>query len=272
MSAMSASEFALALQAARAARGLSAGQAGKLCLISDTQVQGLERDDLSGFYTIAYAERAASAYATALKVPLTLSGAPPFGTAPEVPLIDRSMQLPVDAPTVQESSSPALRRWYGAGLGLLVVLVVVIAVWRSPSAPPEVVQRPLPAAPDFQGSRPPVPATAAVAQQQSDEANEAVAPPPTAEVQMPAELSEEENKSLRFYLVVEQPALVEVQDAMGRPLLAGRQAPTEGRRVPGMPPFSLVTDNPDAIGVYYLDNRIRPMPGADGRFTALFGE
>ena len=272
MSAISASEFALALQAARTAQSLTPAQAGKLCLISDTQVQGLERDDLSGFYTIAYAERAASAYATALKVPLTLSGAPPFGTAPEVPLIDSSLQLPVDAPAVREPAGAGLRRWSGAVVGLLVVLVIGLAIWRSPSSPPEVAQRPLPVAPDYQLSRPPVPATAAVAQQQAEEQSEVTAPPPTAEVQMPAELSEEENKSLRFYLVVEQPALVEVQDAMGRPLLAGRQAPTEGRRVPGMPPFTLVTDNPDAIGVYYLGNRIRPMPGADGKFTALFGE
>jgi len=272
MSAISASEFATALQAARTAQGLSLAQAGKLCLISDTQVQGLERDDLSGFYTIAYAERAATAYAAALNVPLTLGGAPPYGTAPEVPLIDSSLHLPVDAPAVHEPAGADLRRWYGLGLGLLAVLAVVIALWRSPATPPEVVQQVLPVTPDYQVSRPPVPATAAVVQQQAEEQSEVIAPPPTAEVQMPAELSEEDNKSLRFYLVVEQPALVEVHDAMGRPLLAGRQPPTEGRRVPGMPPFTLVTDNPDAIGVYYLGNRIRPMPGADGKFTALFGE
>ena len=272
MSATAVSEFALALQAARAAKAMSPGQAGKLCLLSDTQVLGLERDDLSGFYTIAYAERAAIAYATALGVPLTLTGAPPFGSVVEEAEADSALHLPVDAPAIREPSSPPMRRWYLAAVAVLVALAVGVELWRSPAAPPAVAQRPLPAAPDYELTRPPVPASAAAAPEQAEEAPEVTAPPPTAEIQMPAELTEEENTSLRFYLVVEQPALIEVHDAMGRPLLAGRQAPTEGRRVPGMPPFTLVTDNPDAIGVYYLGNRIRPMPGPDGKFTALFGE
>jgi len=174
MSAISASEFATALQSARIAQGLSLAQAGKLCLISDTQVQGLERDDLSGFYAIAYAERAAQAYATALGVPLTLSGAPPYGTSPEVPLLDNSLQLPVDAPAVREPAGADLRRWYGLGLGLVAVLAVVIALWRSPATPPEVVQHVLPVTPDYQVTRPPVPATAAVVQQQAEEQSEVI--------------------------------------------------------------------------------------------------
>lgn len=272
MSATAVSEFALALQVARTARAMSPGQAGKLCLLSDTQVLGLERDDLSGFYTIAYAERAATAYATALGVALTLAGAPPFGSLVDEPQADSALQLPVEAPAIREPSSPDMRRWYLAAVAALVTLAVGLELWLSPAAPPPVSQRPLPAAPDFELTRPPLPASTASANAQADEAPEVTAPPPTAEIQMPAELTEEENKSLRFYLVVEQAALVEVHDAMGRPLLAGRQAPTEGRRVPGMPPFTLVTDNPDAIGVYYLGNRIRPTPGPDGKFTALFGE
>jgi hypothetical protein len=72
------SEFANALRAARFARGTSVVDAANFLLLSDKQIIGLESDDLSYFYTRAYAERAAISYAKLLDVDLSLDGAPPY--------------------------------------------------------------------------------------------------------------------------------------------------------------------------------------------------
>ena len=53
-------------------------------LLSELQVEGLERDDRSVFYGLAYAERAATAYAALLAVDVSVPGGPPFETAPVI--------------------------------------------------------------------------------------------------------------------------------------------------------------------------------------------
>ncbi|NBX41836.1 MAG: hypothetical protein EBR15_10575, partial [Gammaproteobacteria bacterium] len=91
----SRSEFAQALQAARTARGLSVLQVAAELRLSDKQIQGLEQDDLANFYSAAYAERAATAYANFLNVATDLLGGPPYAAATEAP------------PLVPPVSSPA---------------------------------------------------------------------------------------------------------------------------------------------------------------------
>jgi hypothetical protein len=72
-------------------------------------------------------------------------------------------------------------------------------------------------------------------------------------------------------LVVNRPALINVSDASGKKILAGRQPISEGQRVVGEPPFQLETDDPDSIDVFYLGNRVRPLQSSTNRYSARFG-
>ena len=106
--------------------------------------------------------------------------------------------------------------------------------------------------------------------------NTEVLPPPeapqtalreTAPDPVPSEVS----RTRRFWLVVNRPALINVSDASGKKILAGRQPISEGQRVVGDPPFQLETDDPDSIDVFYLGNRVRPLQSSTNRYSARFG-
>jgi len=71
------SPFADALRRARLHRSLTIGDVSRETLLSDRQIVGLENDDLSYFYTPAFAEKAAQSYAALLRVDPSLDGGPP---------------------------------------------------------------------------------------------------------------------------------------------------------------------------------------------------
>ncbi|MEY4933252.1 MAG: Helix-turn-helix domain [Pseudomonadota bacterium] len=69
--------FADTLAAARQALGLTIEDAAKLCLMSANQIQGLETGDYRAFYSLAFAQQAASRYARFLGLP---GAVPDIGT------------------------------------------------------------------------------------------------------------------------------------------------------------------------------------------------
>ena len=268
----SSSEFAAALRAARKARGLSEMEAARNSFLSDNQIRSLETDDRSSFYTPYYAEKAATAYAGYLGVPLSLAGAPPYGpqapaAAPAEALTPALLSAPAAPPGADVE---ALRKYLPATLLVLAVgllgALYWLGGWDSQEPPP-------PARPAALTARAP----AQTPQAPSPPAAEAIPVPAetdTAEPPQPATATEpvDEDKSLRFFLVVTAPARVEVTDSTGAKLVTGIQGvDLVGRRVYGTPPFQLETDNAESIAVYYLGNRIRPEEKRGSRMAAAFG-
>ena len=274
------SAFAAALCAARQARGWSRQQAASQLLLSELQIDSLERDDRSAFYGPAYAERAAMAYAAVLAVDTTLPGGPPFEAdravdAQATPLLQNLRRPP--------RVGPQLPRSLFVGLGLVLVVSGGLALrhvlQRTPPPPvavssdgqgpapaeaaPAPAQPPQSAAQDETEAAPAVPAVAASE------------PPPAVqqtELDVDAEASAEAgDKRLRFYLVINETAVVNAIDGEGRRLLGGRQSPTPGRSYYGTPPFTLQTDNAEAIELYHQGARVRPMPDSRGGFSTRFG-
>ena len=269
----SSSEFAAALRAARKARGLSEMEAARNSFLSDNQIRSLETDDRSSFYTPYYAEKAATAYAGYLGVPLSLAGAPPYGPqAPAAAPAEALTPAPLSAPAAPPGAEvEALRKYLPATLLVLAVgllgALYWLGGWDSQEPPPPA--RPAVAVPikvPVQPAQAPVPAAA--------EASPAPADADIAEPPQPAVATEpvDEDKSLRFYLVVTAPARVEVTDSTGEKIVTGIQGvDLVGRRIYGTPPFQLETDNAESIAVYYLGNRIRPEEKRGSRMAAAFG-
>lgn len=274
------SAFAAALGAARQARGWTRLQVASQLLLSELQVEGLERDDRRVFYGLAYAERAATAYAALLAVDVSLPGGPPFEAAAVIdaqatPLLQTLRRPPRVGPQLPRSL------FVGMGLVLLVTGGLGLRHVLQRMTPPPVVvagdgQGPAPAeaAPPPPPAEQPAPDVAAEVQ--------TVSPPPVAN-EPPAAVQQTElqvdtdafadagDKRLRFYLVINDTAVVNAIDGEGRRLLGGRHSPTPGRSYYGTPPFTLQTDNAEAIELYHLGARVRPMPDARGGFSTRFG-
>ena len=268
----SPSEFAAALRAARKARGLSEMEAARNSFLSDNQIRGLETDDRSSFYTPYYAEKAATAYADYLGVPLSLAGAPPYTAQAATPAPTEQPAPPSlpPPPAATAADLEPLRKYLPAALLVLAVgllgALYWLGGWDSQEPPPPTRAAALPAKPALPPAAPVAPAPAAAIPAAAD-APSAELPAVDAAVDAP-----EEDKSLRFFLVVTAPARVEVTDSTGQKLLSGIQGvDLVGRRVYGTPPFQLETDNAESIAVYYLGNRIRPEEQRGGHQTAAFG-
>lgn len=271
------SEFAKALQAARTARGASVLDVAHELRLSDKQIQGLENDDLANFYSLIYAERAATNYARHLGVSTDLLGGPPYGNsaAPPLAVSVSTVATPTAVRKLKVSPSVGL---YGAVGVLLAGVIIYLTTGSSNDAPPSphdnaVVATPTAAAPTEPAMQPtvqPAPVSSRAPQQLE------VLPPPEAPRIVAQEAANETppsdvSRARRFWLVVNRPALVNVTDAGGKKLLSGRLPISEGQRVVGDPPFQLETDDPESIDVFYVGNRVRPLQSSTNRYTARFG-
>ena len=274
MTAPDVSEFAAALKAGREAAGLSVHHIANQLLLSDMQVLGLENDDLGVFYGVAYAERAAKAYATRLGLPDSLQGGPPYSTAHSIdaqatPLLDGMGSAVRIGPHVPRGA-----------IATVVLLLLVGAGWGvrhfvMPVAPPAVMTMP-----DTQGVAPaeaavmvPVPVTPEPVAVVADVP--AAAEPEQPVDQTPGQSMDIEadrgDKRLRFYLVIDATAVVNAFDGEGNRLLGGRHSPMPGQSYYGTPPFSVQTNDAEAIELYYMGARIRPMQDANGGYSTRFG-
>ncbi len=274
MTAPDVSEFAAALKAGREAAGLSVHHIATQLLLSDMQVLGLENDDLGVFYGVAYAERAAKAYAAVLGLPDSLQGGPPYSTSHSIdaqatPLLDGMGSAVRIGPHVPRGA-----------IATVVLLLLVGAGWGvrhfvMPVAPPAVMTMP-----DTQGVAPaeaavmvPVPVTPEPVAVVADVP--AAAEPEQPVDQTPGQSMDIEadrgDKRLRFYLVIDATAVVNAFDGEGNRLLGGRHSPMPGQSYYGTPPFSVQTNDAEAIELYYMGARIRPMQDANGGYSTRFG-
>ncbi|NDD73885.1 MAG: hypothetical protein EBZ40_02755 [Gammaproteobacteria bacterium] len=282
------SDFARALQEARLARSLSVLDAAQAMRLSDQQINGLERDDHANFYSAVYAERAAIGYAKFLNVSTTLLGGPPFEGATPPPLVASVATVPAAPPTRQRLTSPSAGLYGAVGVvlaGITIFLIIgrdggeppsphdakAIAAATSAAAPAMAA-----AATDVSAAAPVAPAATPTPAAQGTPVNTEVLPPPEApqpalREAAPEPVPSEVSRTRRFWLVVNRPALINVSDASGKKILAGRQPISEGQRVVGEPPFQLETDDPDSIDVFYLGNRVRPLQSSTNRYSARFG-
>lgn len=274
MTAPDVSEFAAALKAGREAAGLSVHHIATQLLLSDMQVLGLENDDLGVFYGVAYAERAAKAYAAVLGLPDSLQGGPPYSTSHS---IDAQATPLLDGMDSAVRIGPHVPR---GAIATVVLLLLVGAGWGvrhfvMPVAPPAVMTMP-----DTQGVAPaeaavmvPVPVTPEPVAVVADVP--AAAEPEQPVDQTPGQSMDIEadrgDKRLRFYLVIDATAVVNAFDGEGNRLLGGRHSPMPGQSYYGTPPFSVQTNDAEAIELYYMGARIRPMQDANGGYSTRFG-
>lgn len=247
------SPFADALRRARLHRSLTIGDVSRETLLSDRQIIGLENDDLSYFYTPAFAEKAAQSYAALLRVDPSLEGGPPYG----LPTSAATTTPLLASPSIAKPPSTA---WRLPLIGFALICLSLAAYagrtfWptqplASPLAPEmtatAVVEPPPPMPPPMPPTvAPPVPAPVA-------------APEPVAPAVMPVAEDREDAKANRFFLVITRQTTINAKDGRGMLLLSGVQQPTPGKRVSGAPPFDIAVADDAAVEIYYLGNRIRP--------------
>ena len=273
MTASDVSAFAEALRAGREAKGWTVPKVANQLLLSDMQVYGLEADDHSAFYGTAYAQRAAIAYAALLELQPDLPGGPPFTSGQ--PLDAQAAPL-LHSLRSATRIGPQFPRSLIAGAGLVLVVAAglwvrhaVVSATRNTAA--------VAATTDTQGV---APAEAAVVPVAAPVALDPPTPPQSAE-QSPADdplvdstpdaETDRGDKSLRFYLVINSTAVVNAFDGEGNRLLGGRQSPMPGQSYAGKPPFSLQTNDAEAIELYYMGSRVRPAEDANGGYSTRFG-
>ncbi len=278
MTAPDVSEFAAALKAGREAAGLSVHHIATQLLLSDMQVLGLENDDLGVFYGVAYAERAAKAYATLLGLPDSLQGGPPYST---------SHTIDAQATPLLHGMSSAVRigpHVPRGAIAALIVLLLIGAGWSVRHFVMPANQAAVLTVPDTQGVAPaeaaatvPVPVTPVPVTPEpvAVVADVPAAVPQPPEDQTPGQSMDIEadrgDKRLRFYLVIDSTAVVNAFDGEGNRLLGGRHSPMPGQSYYGTPPFSVQTNDAEAIELYYMGARIRPMQDANGGYSTRFG-
>lgn len=244
----SVSPFADALRRARLHRSLSINDVSRETLLSDRQIIGLENDDLSYFYTPAFAKKAAQSYAAFLRVDPSLEGGPPYGLPGSAAIIT----APIANPSIAKPPSTA---WRLPLIGFTLICFSLVAYaartfWPTQPSAPEVtataiVEPPLALPPAMPPPvAPPVPAPV-------------VAPEPVAPAVMPLAEDLDDTKANRFFLVVTRQTTISARDGRGMLLLSGVQQPTSGRRVSGTPPFDITIADDAAVEIYYLGNRVR---------------
>jgi hypothetical protein len=272
------SEFANALRAARFARGTSVVDAANFLLLSDKQIIGLESDDLSYFYTRAYAERAAISYAKLLDVDLSLDGAPPYERF-KTPLSYKTVLLDQD---IRKTSQFSRLSKTTISIGLTFIAIAFLASsFLSESTSIEQDNSDVRELDDaaikqfdsgLESPKEVVVAQTAVVLEK-DTADKGISSPVpivtpdeiapvqkeiVQNIQLSENVTELPEKSSRFFIVINRSTPVDVKDGRGRLLISGVQAPTKGKRVSGTPPFSIEVADQDAVEVYYLGSRIRP--------------
>ena len=260
------SPFADALRRARMHRSWSISDVSRETLLSDRQIIGLENDDLSFFYTPAFAERAAVNYAALLGVDTSLQGGPPYprDTAPPA-------AAPAGIASAVQPSSLASRLpflGFAAVVFGLALYAARTSLWtvESPETPAIAAKSvvdfvpPVSATPDAPTiESPTVLPPALLPALPPDEppalpeipSPPAIAPPPVTPIVA-------DDRASRFFLVVNRETTISAKDARGTMLLSGVQSPNPGRRVSGTPPFEVVIGDDSAVEIYYLGQRIRP--------------
>lgn len=252
------SAFATALRQARLGKSLSAADLARELRLSDTQVLGLESDDLKSFYGPEYARRAALRCAEFLGVEVTLDGAPAESVVAE-PVVEASSAFVPYRATPGFSVRPG---WIAAGLGAITMVAVAAYVLRGmPVEPAAVVaEAPAPvaaaepaAAVSEPTALPPEPVEVAPVPPSSTPAPSAASLPFASAVSatVPDDLDH------RFYLVVTREVTIHATDTNGMVLISGSLQPDAGQRVVGNPPFKVAVSNEDAVEVYYKGKRVR---------------
>jgi len=256
------SPFADALRRARLHRSLTIGDVSRETLLSDRQIVGLENDDLSFFYTPAFAEKAAQSYATLLRVDLSLEGGPPYGRPASAAITTALLASPSIA-------KPPRTTWRIPLIGFALICLSLAAYaartfWPTqPMAPemaatavleptlersPEPMPQPMPVPEPPTLPVPVMPPVAALV----------AAPEPAVPAVLPVAENLADTKANRFFLVITRQTTINAKDGRGMLLLSGLQQPTPGKRVSGAPPFDITIADDAAVEIYYLGNRIRP--------------
>lgn len=272
------SAFASALREQRRRRSQTIGDVAKALLLSDKQIIGLESDDLSYFYTRAYAERAALSYAKLVAVDLALSGAPPYESMKTLPdhkrvLINKNGKKKA---LLTRLSIPTI------AIGVLIILTTFLIasfIFNSIASKKSERKLQLSSQSRIEASENFIAGYESIADlkqknalntDNSEKANSLSRPTIVPSVVAPIRSnnlkkikqtttsSNSSEKSTRFFIVINRSTSINARDARGRLLLAGEQAPTKGKRISGTPPFFISVSNPDAVSIYYLGNRIRP--------------
>ena len=252
------SAFATALRQARLGRSLSVADLARQLRLSDTQVLGLESDDLKAFYGPDYARRAALRCAEFLGVELTLEGAPAESVVAE-PVVETSSAFVPYRATPAFSVRPG---WIVAGLGAIAVVAVAAYLLRGMSGEPVAVVTDA-AAP----ATPPAPVATDNAPAPLPPEPVDAAPVPAASTPVPAapglpystadSTPVPDDLDHRFYLVVTREVTIHATDTNGMVLISGSLQPDAGQRVVGNPPFKVAVSNEDAVEVYYKGKRVR---------------
>ena len=275
----SLSPFAVALRQARLSRALSINDVVKAILLSDKQVLGLENDDYSYFYNMSYAATAAESYASFLGVDVRLEGAPSRDKQQPPRLVTSIDKTSTSAKPQRLFDSP--RRpfiWFA-----LIVLFLLVYVIRS-CEDAEVTSQAIAVDEQSLQSRylneqAPLDETVSDASDISrseaasvewvPDVNEVATPAISAisnpKLQIPPKPEKNESlewdrdaKENRFFIVINKQTWISARDSLNSSLMDGVQKPTTGRRVIGKKPFVVVLEDPNAVEIYYLKNRIRP--------------
>ena len=267
--------FAVALRQARLSRGLTISNSMKATLLSDKQLLGLENDDRSYFYNISYAVTAAACYAKFLGVDVTLEGAPSRDNLQPSRLADAIKKTPTlkKRPSFFEGRR-SLLSWVA-----LIVICLVLVIRSCEDG--EVTNQAIFVDEQSLQSRSPEEGTLldeavidATGADSSETASvewvpntKAVPTPAISDPKLSISPKAEKNESLerardakenRFFIIINKQTWISAKDSRNTSLMDGVQAPTPGKRVEGLKPFSIVLDEADAVEIYYLGNRVRP--------------
>ena len=267
--------FAVALRQARLSRDLTISNSMKATLLSDKQLLGLENDDRSYFYNISYAVTAAACYAKFLGVDVTLEGAPSRDNLQPSRLADAIKKTPTlkKRPSFFEGRR-SLLSWVA-----LIVICLVLVIRSCEDG--EVTNQAISVDEQSLQSRSPEEGTLldeavidATGADSSETASvewvpntKAVPTPAISDPKLSISPKAEKNESLerardakenRFFIIINKQTWISAKDSRNTSLMDGVQAPTPGKRVEGLKPFSIVLDEADAVEIYYLGNRVRP--------------
>ncbi len=282
-----------ALREARVASGLSLEDAARRCLLSTSQIAGLESGESRAFYSPEYARRAAQRYAALLGLEATPEPPRPPEPPPAAPAESQAgdtsgtgrLRLPV-SPAGHGLRNLAL---VAGGAAVVATILFLNRDASSPVAAPAgnaaVAARPAAASPAPAGApaMPPgadgftaptpssdgrLPAgTVAPGVAESATASSPEAAPRPAQAE-PAPAGPPRRSPRRLYVLAIRGTPLRIRDAAGQVLHDGPVSPGFSRSFEGEPPFTVEAAAPDPLEVYYLGRRVRLQPGDSGRSAA----
>ena len=267
--------FAVALRQARLSRSLTISNSMKATLLSDKQLLGLENDDYSYFYNTSYAVTAAASYAKFLGVDVTLEGAPSRDNLQPSRLADAINK------TSTLNKRPSFFEGRRSLLSWVALIVICLVLVIRSCEDGEVTNQAISVDEQSLQSRSPEEGTLldeavidATGADSSETASvewmpntKAVPTPAISDPKLSISPKAEKNESLerardakenRFFIIINKQTWISAKDSRNTSLMDGVQAPTPGKRVEGLKPFSIVLDEADAVEIYYLGNRVRP--------------